>query len=311
MLRSWRGCFLLTAVVVALQLIPQIGVFLMMLDAPFWSVILINLGFALMARDAWQDPTQRWLMLFPLLWFGGYLIVTSFSHWQAHRYVAEIAAANAGRRIPFDPARNDIVIEPDHMDESNGSALRAETLVEGFGLDRAYQRTVGTSGGYRSYALIAMNCVAGITKHDDGTTTVYGHAIDTQGYGFSGARDLCTVGSSQRPDRPIVRVRPKQQVGRYDDDRVSQDVVINAPDGKTVTLRSGWARPLAWLPQPVIGCGLDSSAPAWRCFASFRRQSLYDPKADRTPQAIQKVVARTLGLRKITSRQRFPDAGWS
>ena len=311
MLRSWQGCFLLTAIVFGLQLFPYTGVVLMMLAAPVWSVILINLGFALMARDAWRNPAERWLMLFPLLWFGGYFIVTSVSHWQAYRYVEEIAGANARRRIPFDPARQDIVIERNHNDETNGSALSAQTLVESFGLVRAFQREPDGPRSYLRYALLSINCTSSIVTNDrDGTTTIWLHATDTQGHRVSGARDLCTMQSSQPPELPIVHVRPQPRAGRYDDNRVSQDVAIVTPDGATIKLRSGWARPLAWLPQPVIGCALDSGTPAWRCFAAFQRQSLYDPRADRTPQAAEKVVAKALGLHRITIRQRYPNAGW-
>ena len=85
MFKTWAGCFLLTVIIFALQLFPVTGIYMMFLAAPFWTMILINLGFGLMARDAWRDPAQRWLMILPLIWFGGYFVVTSVSHWEAHR----------------------------------------------------------------------------------------------------------------------------------------------------------------------------------------------------------------------------------
>lgn len=282
-----------------------------MLAAPFWSVILINLGFVLMACEAWRIPDRRWLALFPLLWFGGYLVTTSVSHWQAARYVAEIDAANAGKQVAFDRNRQDVVVEPDRYDETNDSDLRAETLMNSFGLSSAYQRVNYAQDGYRSYLLVGMACPQSeVVKNDDGTTTIYSRPSEMQGYHYSGARDLCIVQSSMAPERPTVFIRPQRQIGRYHDSRVSQDIKIYTPDGKTTILRSGWARPLSWLPQPVMGCALDSGTPAWRCFAAFSRQSVYSPKSDLTPASAAKVVAKALGLTKVTIRQRYPNAGW-
>ncbi len=265
---------MLAVLIFLLQLFPYTGIFLMMLAAPFWSVILINLGFILMAWDAWRGPARRWLMIFPIFWFGGYLAATSISHWQVSRYATSIEAGNAGQRIAFDPARQDVVIVPDSHDSSNGSKLRIETLVDDFGLDRAYQQISYSPDGYRSYSLFKMVCPTSIVKNnDDGTTTTYLHPTDRQGYRIRGARDLCIVQGSQAPQRPVVRVWPQPQVGGYGDGLISQDITIEPTDGPRVRLRSGWALPLTWLPQPVIGCGLDSGTPAWRCIASMAQQS--------------------------------------
>jgi hypothetical protein len=45
-------CCLFTGIVFLAQHSPVVGVFLMILGAPFWSVITINLGFVLMAKEA-------------------------------------------------------------------------------------------------------------------------------------------------------------------------------------------------------------------------------------------------------------------
>lgn len=305
MLRNWQICFLLAVITFGLQLFPFTGVSMMIVAAPYWSVILLNLGFALMARDAWREPKLRWLMPFPLLWFGGYFVAASISHWQAYRYTAGIAAANASRRIAFHPSHEDVVIEPDPYDEAKGGGIRAEMLVDDFGLNRAYERKTDGSGGYRSYSLVAMVCPSTAMRNDDGTTIVYRRPVEIRGYYVSNASDLCIVQGSQSPERPIVRVRLQPQVGRYEDNRGSQAIAIGTPDGTTVMLRSGWARPLAWLPQPVIGCGLDSATPAWRCFARFMRQS------NRTSQSASEVIVRALGLRKTSIRERSPSSDWN
>jgi hypothetical protein len=295
---------LLILILFGLQIFPPTGFFLIFLGAPFWSVILINLGFALMGLNAWRDARKSWLMLFPALWFGGYLAATMISHWQADRYVTEIAATNAGRRIAFDQARQDVVIARDRHDETNGSELRALTLVNAFGLDRAYQVSSDGLGGYRSVSLLTATCPSRFARTDDGTTTDYGRPIDRQGQRVRSTQGLCIVHGSQAPQRPIVRIRPQPQVLAYGGGSISQDILIDTPDGATVTLRSGWARALTWLPLPMIGCDLKG------CGAEFLRESLYDARSDRTPQTAEKVVAQALGLRKITIYQRHPNAGW-
>lgn len=51
--------FLFTGVLFLAQCFPIVGVFLMILGAPLWSVITINLGFLLMAREAWDGSLPR------------------------------------------------------------------------------------------------------------------------------------------------------------------------------------------------------------------------------------------------------------
>ena len=204
------------------------------------------------------------------------------------------------------------MIEPDRNDEWNGSSLRAPTLVRSFGIIRAYERASNERDGYRNFAIIAGRCPSPtVVKNDDGTTTIYSYVTDAQGRRFSVSHALCFVQASQAPEGPMVRVRPQRQVGRYEDSRVSQDIEVETSDSATTTLRSGWARPLSWLPQPVIGCALDSGTPAWRCFAAFQRQSLYDPSGGSASQSAEKVVAKALGLTRVTVRERYPDAGWT
>ena len=313
MLRSWQACFLLTGIVFLLQLFPYTGVFLMMLAAPFWSVLLINLGFVLMARDSWRRTQSKWLLVFPVIWFGGYFCVAAASHWQAYRFNVAIASANEDKLISFDPAKRDILIEPDRKDSSNGSALTPDTMIESFGLSRAYQVTDASQNKIQGYSLNGMPCPGQMGAGVSGNTVW--QKLHDGGYGTGSrmtfAQNLCLFISTTRPDKPIIRIRPQPQtesagLANY----VSQNVAITTPDNRTVVLRSGWAIPLSWFPQPVMGCWLNSGAPAWQCDAAFIREKLYDPKRDLTPNGADDVVGRALGLTKASIRARYSGVGW-
>lgn len=164
----------------------------------------------------------------------------------------------------------------------------------------------------RSWALVPVACPGDMGVGIDGDRQWRkphegGYSIGTP---MVFARQLCLFTSDLRPQFPAVRIRPQPQFGGDAADRMSQEIAITGANGATITLRAGWSKPLTWLPQPVMGCALDSGAPAWGCFASFLRESLYSPDSDRTPQGADDVVARALGLQQITIRERYPNADW-
>lgn len=312
-LTAWQLCFLATALLFGLQLSPTPGVFLMVFGAAYWSIILINLGFALMVWEAWKIPARRWLIIFPLIWFGGYLIAAWVSHRQAGRYIAEMEATNASKRVAFDPLSQDLVIDAFSGGAPSGD-VRAKALVENYDITRVYEDTGNAAGAYDSFTIVRSAC-ANVETGERGSAHFV--PVDRQGdlfgpgYARSTARNLCILRQSMPPRRPAVIIRPQKAVGRSEDGRVSQSIKILGRGGKVTTLRSGWARPLTWLPKPMIGCYFDIAAPAWRCFARFARESAFGPRSDSTRIAADSVVAKALGLRKAAIRERYPDAGWN
>ncbi|MGL4243219.1 MAG: hypothetical protein ACRCTI_19060, partial [Beijerinckiaceae bacterium] len=106
-----RSCafFVATALVFALQLFPYTGIFLMMVGAAFWSVVLINLGFAGIAVEAALGRVTRIWLIAPALWFGGAAAVHFASHAEFRRFEIEIAAQNAGPSLTIDPAQRPLV----------------------------------------------------------------------------------------------------------------------------------------------------------------------------------------------------------
>ncbi|MGE0776197.1 MAG: hypothetical protein AB7G25_17715, partial [Sphingomonadaceae bacterium] len=89
-------------------------------------------------------------------------------------------------------------------------------------------------------------------------------------------------------------------------DHSSQEIVIISPENRTTVLQSGYARPLSWFPQPVIGCALISGKPAWECDAFFVREKL----SGNTPNGPDDVVAKALGLTKMSIKERYSGIEW-
>ncbi|MBN9471076.1 MAG: hypothetical protein J0J10_20105 [Bosea sp.] len=310
MRRVWHYCFIGTAIIFLLQAIPYVGIFLMIVGAPFWSVILINLGFGLMAIEEWKDGS-RWMVLIPMVWFGGYFAAAGISHWKVHSLNAAIHESNANKTIAFDRTKEDILIVPSPMDSFIGSPLTAQALVSGRGLDQAYQVTQ-PNGQIQEVSLRRSNCPSGVNVQNGIITSQPIDRDSGAGGRMMFAKGLCQYTSFTAPSRPSIRIRPKPPAKQQ---KVlveihAQDIEVEAPGGKALILKSGSAAPLSWFPTPILGCGLNSGAPSWDCFAFFKKESLYDPVVDLTPNGPDDVVAQALGLPKISIRERYPDAAW-
>lgn len=218
MLRSWQGCFVLTAIVFLLQAFPFTGIFLMMLAAPFWSVILINLGFALIVRDVWVGVQSRWLIFLPVLWFGGYLSIAAISHWQAYRFNAQIAEENNDKKVRFDQTTQDILIVPDSRDSYNGSALTPDKMIKAFGLHRAYQvRNVDRDKEEIQGWILSGSACPGTMGGGVFRNGVW-QALQDGGYGTdrkrTSAKNLCLFISPAEPKMPVFKIQSKARTER-------------------------------------------------------------------------------------------------
>lgn len=303
--RAWQWCFLATLVVYLLQLYPPTGLFLMLVGAALWLVVFVNLGFVLLAWDVLTGQVPRWVMGAPLLWFGGYAIAAGLSHWQAHRFLAGIDDANRGRAVAWNVARDDVLIM--------GDGLNAQPLIEQHGLTRVYtRRRVGRDGLKSRVTELTRYCPRPAVQHgNDGATVVYLQALvqkPGRNSRWRAASNVCIMTADASPQGPAVTVTvspPAAATGWLVPTHV-QPVTIRTPNGRVYRFRSGDARPLAWWPQPILGCGLNSGSPRWECFTGFNRSGA-DENGARSAQA---VMVAALNLPTLTLEQRIPDAGW-
>ena len=105
--------FAATGAVYLLQLFPYTGIFLMFALAPFWSVILVNVGFVSLALEALARPRHILWLIAPALYFGGYAGAAYLSHAEFDRIDAELHEHNAKAMAAapqFDHSRNDLVV---------------------------------------------------------------------------------------------------------------------------------------------------------------------------------------------------------
>jgi len=292
--------FIATAVVFLLQLIPYTGVFLMIVGGPFWSVILINLG---MIGIVLEVITFRvfflWLSI-PLLYFGGYHLAYTKDQRALAQVSRDAVAFNKDKALPFDPARQDMVLE----DPRDGLGIGAGGFVEKYGLARAFDShgRVFLIGSRETCQFIRDKPVflsAGIQARSIQRPTK--DFFRRQHTGF------CTIIMPGKPDKPTVRIIDRAIEGRQHGLPVvlRQFRIRDDARGVSTAVRSGRAGPLKRIPMPAMGCALNSGAPSWDCFAGFMRDDFTQvlPGMPRYASGAP-IVAKALGLSETTDLAR-------
>jgi len=298
--------FIFTGVVFLVQHLALVGVFLMIVGAPFWSVITINLGFVLMAKEAWQGKLPRALVVLPILYFSIYAGVTIAGHSQLQRLRGEIAATNRAAHLAFDPQQNDLVIAAKVVDSGPTLSKVAENLIEAYDIPVVY----GVNGSRRgpahlSYRIAEKKDCNAIKRGDPNIVTF---AFQENGvFNFN----LCLVRRPEDPTKPAVTVTAEESPATLDWllPTTLETITVTDAENQTVTLEGGTAAPFAWIPLPVMGCALDSASPKWRCFAEFERAA-FTPLAgerghDLDRNANTAAIAAALGLEPKLASQRI------
>lgn len=285
--------FALTAIVFLLQRIPFTGIFLMFALAAFWSVILINAGFVGIGFEALTGRVSRLWLILPLAYFGGYYAIRATEQAKVVQMAAKLDRENAGKSIPFDPSRQDLVIEKGKGD-FHPSAFE---LVRNYGLRRAFE-------GARVYFMGDREACA-LVRGDDVYRSAGLYAFGFHGEGKIGGRRLvegyCSIYAPSTPDRPVVRVQSDQLTEKHGllPARMSRFRIRDEAARRDVEVRAGTAAILKPFPMPVIGCFLNSGAPSWDCSAGFMRsRPVPIGAASEATGGIPKSLVTALGLRR-------------
>jgi hypothetical protein len=301
--------FLFTGVVFLVQHFPLIGVLLMILGAPLWSVITINLGFILMAKEAWQGKLPRALVLLPVLYFSIYAGIAVAGHLQLFRLQREIATNNQSVHVPFDPQQNDIIIRTKIVNSGPGLSKVAENLVEAYDIPVVYGLNGALRGPtYLSYRVSTKNeCDA--ARRGDPTIVTFAFQENGQ-FNFG----LCLMRRPEEPTKPAVSVSDEATTTQnWLLPTTVETITVTDSNSQAFTLKGGTAAPFSWIPLPVMGCMLDSGAPGWRCFTGFQRAS-FTPLAgqssrDADHNANTAAIAAALGLTAKPASKRVSVAG--
>ncbi|WP_146618858.1 hypothetical protein [Rhodoplanes elegans] len=285
--------FALTAVVFVLQLIPIPGIFLMMLMAPFWSVVTINIGFLSLAAEAYGGRISRWWLIAPAVWFGGCAALATFSHVDLHRLDADIRQQNEGKSIAFDPGAQALVFD-ETSKAFNGAA---GAFIKTYDIPAVYAIAAGEIGATHRVHMIGGRTVCNRLRGDP---RLRESRVFLSGV-LEGRRlvdGVCEISAPRDPSLPTVTAfaRTETHGGILLPYKLFHITVVDRR-GQKIELAAGEASPFFWLPIPIIGCGLNSARAKWECSALLMRDKPRGLGGDRVDGgAAFDVVARALGL---------------
>jgi hypothetical protein len=308
MRKLWIGCFILTAVVFLLQVPPIPGVFLMFLFAPYWSVVTINLGFALMVLDGLVGSLPKLLLGFPAIWFVGYAAAAGVSHFDAQKLAAEVLSENSGHFLPFDAQRDQLLIEPDNLRQD--TAFGIEGLIENYALNTVYQRLYGNPKcpDVQMVGLRSSGCGKGadvVDKDINGCPTITNEIMRWDGPYAKSFKGVCRVYAPVQSFKPTVTLKraDAQTIHSWTLGRM-ETFDLKRADEQTISVKAGLVVPLAWFPLPLMGCAGSDREP-WGCRFQFFRTEVIPLGSEEDRGAIG-AVARALRLPPAPISARFP-----
>lgn len=297
--------FVITLLLLVLQLIPVVGVFLMIMAVPSWSILLVNGGFIGIAIEALVRRSSihpAWLIA-PILWFGGY--GTYYLVQEVHLFLqrASVAEHNEGVEISFDPEVHSLVVD----------GLDIQPLYAGYGLAAVYLQNDNYAGfSHMSYRLAPRQLCQDIMDN----SALYG-SVGVSVFGLRRAVEAFDPNNAYEYETRPCELRmpedppPGTAVAvdyHFERDATVEEyagvsaTAISMPNGSSYTLRGGRASRLAsWFPRLVIGCGLNSSNPSWDCFGGFLRTSRDGELAtvNDEPVSETQLLAAVLGLHPL------------
>lgn len=269
--------FILTGAVMLLQMIPLVGIFMMFMLAMLWPVLLLNLAFVAMLVECALGILPRVLIVIPLTYFIGYSVMAYQSRLGADELIAEaMQEAEAFKTITHDgspvlfvgnTAEYESLQSPQipllYMQDNQGvEALQLVNKAECEQIDsRIKQEYDKLATAYRL-----------ADKPYDGWL---GIRVDDYSYNKNDPLNAkyCRFRYPAEASDDLVKVvvteeRAASTLGVHKHLTHYTVVADGQPERRFTT---GSISALGFIPMPVMGCGLDSSTPAWRCEAGFIR----------------------------------------
>lgn len=260
MARGWRfSGWMVAAVVTAAGFAIQIpvipGFYLLFLFAPFWSIVLVNLTLILMARDAWVGDTPRWLLVVPILFYGGNLALSAVSHVQFWMLGVEVGRSNDAGRVTFDPSAMSLVADDVYLPSD---------LVIRYRLDVAFSLSphVAPMSHVSTRLLPQDDCDL---IEEDRARKVRKEGIRIDRLPVVGA---CRLHMPEDPALPTVAIvaTSEDRHGLFLNARL-RTVHIAGQNGQAATVTTGRAAVYPPIPLPALGCFVEGSD--WRCTAGL------------------------------------------
>jgi hypothetical protein len=196
--------------------------------------------------DTFGAVSRRWIVV-PILWFGGYACLTSWSHYQSQEVEREISSANIGVTAPFSTTSDGLVLNA-HIPQPELTNV-ARILVRDFKIPVVFRND---TPGHR---YVATRLVTGEScdpsKLEDSSILEFVSSPDMANRGSW----RCWISPEESPRGRItlIDVEAREQTqARSQPVTIDRLSIIN-PGGTSAMVTYGHAEPLTWLPMPVLG----------------------------------------------------------
>ena len=255
--------FAFTVAIFLLQILPYPGLFLMMLMAPFWSIITINAGFASLAAEAYFGIVSRKWIWAPIAWFGGYFALALLNHLTFYQLSNEIVQFNAGKSLPFSNDTTALVIDR----ESANFTYAARIFVQSYDLPVVYE--TAKKGTHSAYRVKSTDKICD-RKRADSEFKVFGIRSLDYYEDRNYLMNLCSVKYTEDPKFAVVIASATSE--EHDSwwlPYTIDSIRAKAASGEVIELRSGHASPMSWWPKPILGCFLIDNPSSWSCTFQF------------------------------------------
>jgi hypothetical protein len=279
-------------ILLLLQLLPVPGIYLMMFGGAWWTGLALLVTLAAFAADALIGNIRRAWIAVPLFAFAAYYSLYLYQGWTIQQREAELKRQNPALLLQFDPARQSLV-----MDTEGGF------IVSSFRVPIAYSGGAGSDPqNHVSHQLLPRDECDALQK--DSLARVNKSGVFFRSAGKSVAiRNLCLLSFPDSPTGEIVEIRTKQQEVWKRKTTIEEGVYTLFHNGQKLgEYRTASIFRYPAFPFPIIGCGLNSGAPSWDCFATFKTSRYVldtSPLAASDPSE-QHPVAIMLGLARYT-----------
>ncbi len=241
-------------VLIALQILPIPGIYLMILGAPLLAGLLVHVLLASLFLELIFGRIPRAFAAIPVLAYGAYYADYLHEGWEIYKEADVVRSAEPTVALRFDPAEQSLVVKD------------ARAFVSDYDVPVAYQVDANVKPeGYESYRLLpADQCaIVRTTRAMPGMSRLLPRGDAS-----------CVFATPERPPHAIVDVsdRGVNVVWQRTPGIVEASVVV-ALAGKPIATYVAGANAWRLSPFPLlfIGCVLIDNPSSWQCGAEFRR----------------------------------------
>lgn len=291
----WLLCAFL--IVWLLQAFPYTGIVMMFLVAPLWCGLLLLAFMVVLFVEALIGRVPRWLMVAPVLFFGGYYGLYFQQGVQISIRETELQNSNTTKIYDFDAARENLI------------TAHGQGLVTQYRIPVVYSKNENYNEGHLSYRMLMKKTCDSIPKDSESQiSTSRVHYRDKPRAGQSLGRThsrkgLCVLRMPEKPSKNIVTIEVKGQQIWKKKSTIEEGVYTLSKNNVVLgEYRTASVQKYQIFPFPIVGCFLNSGAPSWDCSIGFDK-SLYRLKtnpASMTQDVKINPVALMLGLKKYT-----------